>query len=331
MLKVKDLPQGKMYESFSERGFLILLGSLILVFISIIVWIGMSMPLLTQLIGNPAAVDTDFYVKTTSPLALVIAILIILIFVKFGLKSIRKGGAIAHIGVLTGLLAIIFSSSGETVSKELMPNVETEILGYKVIYQGQEFAEGGGEKFYVYTIDNEEVRALTKLKTNGEDAAREPAILRKLSGDIYIAPSPPKDIDIRELILKRRKFKMEEEAGYIFKESEIITDEQGNPKEAKVTISITDGVKVSTVEPVIKVTAAGGESEAIPFFDGEKRIRLTGISGDESQIRVEILPSLETLSKMPVTATFSSKPFIWLLWLSVISIFVGTLLASFKG
>ncbi len=58
-------------------------------------------------------------------------------------------------------------------------------------------------KFYRYLVDGSEVRAMTKLHKNGEDAAREPAIAHTLFGDIYIAPTPPKGADRMELIRKR--------------------------------------------------------------------------------------------------------------------------------
>ena len=326
LVKSTHLPKGKMYESFNEQAFLILLGSLILVFVAIIVWIGMSMPLLTQLIEKPAAVDTDFYVKTTSPLALIIAVLIIVTFIKYKLKTISFGGIITHIGVLTGLLAILVSSNGETTSKELMPNVETEILGHKIKYEGQEFNEEDSEKFYVYNVDGEVVKALTKLKISGEDAAREPAILRTFAGDIYIAPTPPK-YDVNEMTLDKKRFAMDNDYGYIFEESEIKIDSEGNPISAKAVIKITNGDKVEQIEPTIEVTVTGGSSKSVPFFDNAKRMRLTGISGDESKIRVEILPSLEQISSMPVSTTISTKPFIWVLWLSVTSTLIGTLLS----
>ena len=327
MQKSQYLPKGKMYESFSDRAFLILLGALVLVFVAVIVWIGMSMPLLTAAFDNPAAVDTSFYVKTTSPLGLVIAILIIVIFAKYKLKGISLGGIITHIGVIVGLLAIVLSSNGETINQELVPNVETDLIGHKVIYKGQVFADDNKAKYYVYSVDDEEVRALTKLRGSGEDAAREPAILKTFTGDIYIAPSPPQNEENRELILERRKFFMGDDYGYIFEDSEIETDENGHPTLVKVKISITDGTEVETIEPTIQVTAIGGSSEPITFFSGAKRLRLTGISGDEKKIRVEILPSLEKLSSIPVTATISTKPFIWLLWLSVTAISFGTLIA----
>ena len=327
MQRSQYLPKGKMYESFSDRAFLILLGTLVLVFVAVIVWIGMSMPLLTAAMDNPAAVDTAFYVRTTSPLGLVIAILIIANFVKYKFKGIGLGGIITHIGVLAGLVAIVLSSNGETISQELTPNVETELIRHKITYKGQNFTEDSTTKYYVYDVDGVEVRALTKLRGSGEDAAREPAILRTLAGDIYIAPLPPQDVENRELILERRKFFMGDDYGYAFEDSEIETDENGHPKLVKVKVSITDGAKVDTVAPTIQVTEFGGNSEPVPFFNGAKRLRLTGISGDEKKIRIEIMPSLEELSSMPISAIISTKPIIWLLWLSATSIVIGTLVA----
>lgn len=68
--RAKAMPQGELYNAYGSREFLLLLGMLITVFIATIVFLGMSMPLLTQLAGKPAAVDTDFYVRTTLPLAI---------------------------------------------------------------------------------------------------------------------------------------------------------------------------------------------------------------------------------------------------------------------
>ena len=325
-LKAKSLPEGRMYQSFGERAFVILLGMLVMVFVAVLVWIGMSMPLLSQLVGAPAAVDTSFYVKTTSPLGAALAALIIMTFVKYKFKTMSLGGIITHVAVLTGLLSIVLSSSGGAETKELMPNVETEILGHRIAYEGQEFAEGGDEKFYVYSVDGREVRALTKLRSNGEDAAREPAILRTLEGDIYIAPTPY-ELEVGQMTLTRKRTALFDEFAYLFKQSEIELDLMGMPKTVRAEISITDGAQVETIKPEIHVTRDGGTSEPVEVFDGRKRIRLTGISDDEQRIRIEILPSMAEMESAPIKSNVSTKPFIWLLWLSVSVMTVGTLAA----
>ncbi len=324
--KAKELPQGNLYESHGSAAFAVLLGSLLIIFVAAIVWVGMSMPLLSQLFGEAASVDTDFYVKSTAPLAAVLIVLIIYTFAKFG-RMISLGGKIAHVGFIAMIVAIVVSAQGETLTQEFKPRAKIQVDGREVIYEGQTFNEDEQQKFYVYTVDGEVVRALTKLHANGEDAAREPAILKNFSGDVYIAPHAPQIDEFQELMLTRGMFAMDGELGYVFEDAQIDRDENGNPIQATAAITITDGEKVETIHPLITVTPDGGSSKAIEAFNGTRRVRLTGISGDLQKARLEILPTLEKLSNMPITATVTTKPFIWLLWLSVTTICLGTFIS----
>lgn len=324
--KAKEIPQGNLYESHGSAAFAILLGCLLIIFVAAIVWVGMSMPLLSQLFGEAAAVDTDFYVKSTSPLAAVLVALIVYTFAKFG-RSISLGGKIAHVGFIAMIAAIVVSAQGETITQEFKPRAKFQVDGHEVIYEGQTFNEDERQKFYVYTVDGKVVRALTKLRGNGEDAAREPAILKNFSGDVYIAPHAPQIDDVQELLLTRGVFAMDGELGYIFEDAQIDRDDNGNPIQATAEIKITDGEIIETIHPLIIVTPDGGSSKAIEAFKGKRRVRLTGISGDLQKARLEILPTIETLSNMPITATVTTKPYIWLLWLSVTTICLGTLIS----
>ena len=326
LVKAKNFPQGKMYDAHNSAAFMILLSCLLIIFIAAIVWIGMSMPLLSQLFGEAAAVDTDFYVKSTAPIALTLAALMIYTFAKFG-RMISLGGKIAHVGFLAMLAAIVISAQGETVTQEFQPRTAVSIAGHEVIYEGQVFQEDERQKFYVYTVDGEAVRALTKLRGNGEDAAREPAILKNFSGDVYIAPHAPKIENVQELLLTKKLFALDGELGYVFEEAHIDYDEHGQAIQAMAAITITDGEVEEVIHPLITVTPDGGSSKSLEVFNGRRRVRLTGISGDLEKARLEILPTYEKLSAMPVTATVTTKPFIWLLWLSVTAICVGTLTA----
>lgn len=325
-VKAKSLPQGKMYDTHGESAFVILLGCLLIIFIAAIVWVGMSMPLLSQIFGEAAAVDTDFYVKSTAPIALALVALILYTFAKFG-RSIGLGGKVAHVGFVAMLTAIVISSQGETVTQEIKPQASVSIAGHTIIYEGQVFSDDERQKFYVYTVDGEAIRALTKLRSNGEDAAREPAILKNFSGDVYIAPHAAQLDDVQELLLTKNLFAMDGELGYVFEDAHIDYDDAGKPIQATASITITDGDVSEEIHPLITVTAAGGSSKAIEILDGRRRVRLTGISGDLDKARLEILPTLEKISKMPITATITTKPLIWLLWLSVTAICIGTLLA----
>ena len=123
---------------------------------------------------------------------------------------------------------------------------------------------------------------------------------------------------------------MDGEIMYSFDDAAIEYDEKNNPVRATAKISVNDGVKQEIINPLITVTPDGGTSKSIEFFDGRRRVRLTGISGDLEKARLEILPTYAELHGTPVTLTISTKPFIWLLWLSVAAICAGTLLSVKK-
>lgn len=378
-VKAGNLPQGKLYEAHASREFCLLLGALVLVFISAIIFIGMSMPLFTQLIGKPAAVDTDFYVRTTLPLAiamclimaaagclrygrqaeklgrllpaallaigialafvagvhapglLVLAAVAILLlgatFVGWHRGMLRLGAVIAHGGVALALFAMVLSGgASQSLSQEFKPGESVTIGGYAVTYEGQLFAEDGTMKFYRYLVDGSEVRAMTKLHKNGEDAAREPAIAHTLFGDIYIAPTPPKGADRMELILKRGRMEMGDLFAYRYDDVTMEGQPDGTTL-VTASIAVTDGEKVEHVQPTIIATRDGGTSSPIPVFGGQKRIRLTGISGNDSQARIELLPSAEEEAQAAVTASVSTKPFIYLLWIGAVAASVGCFVA----
>lgn len=374
-LKAGSLPQGKVYEEYASREFCLLLGALLLVFIAAIVFIGMSMPLFTQLLGKPAAVDTDFYVRTTLPLAiamclvmaagsclcygkqaepfhravpaalavigfalaflagvrspglLVLAAVSILLLgetlVSWRRNLLRFGAMAAHSGIALALFAMVLSGgASQSLSQEFKPGDSAQIAGHTVTYEGQVFADDSTMKFYCYRVDGSEVRAMTKLHRNGEDAAREPAIAHMLAGDIYIAPTPPKDTGRMELILKRGRMGMGDLFAYRYDDVTMENQPDGTML-VTAAIAVTDGETVEHAQPAIIATRDGGTSTPVPVFGGQKRIRLTGISANDSQARLEILPSAEEEAQIAVTASVSTKPFIYLLWIGAVAASLG--------
>lgn len=381
-VRANKLPKGEMYPGYNSREFIVLLGALVLVFIAAVIFLGMSMPLLTQLVGRPAAVDTDFYVRTTLPLAIVMMFCIAFaclhrygegskivagrmlgIFFAAGAgiswlagvrqllpivlagaavlgaaasvlswrkKALGFGGMAAHFGLGLSLLAIVLAGSGsQSTSQELNVGEPVTLYGHEIVYKGQQFADDMSAKYYIYTVDGREVRALTKLHANGEDAAREPAIDKTLAGDIYIAPTPPKDSGRQELILKHGRMAMDDLYAYRYEGAKM--EEQGGGRMlVTAAIAVTDGETIERVEPAIQATLEGGTSKPVDVFGGKKRVRLTGVSADQKQARLEILPSLETEKQQAITASISTKPFIWMLWLGSVLVCVGTLAAVKK-
>lgn len=372
-------PKGEMYPSYNSREFCILLGALLLAFTASMIFLGMSMPLITDLMGHPAAVDSSFYVRTTLPLAIafsaamifsvlrlygdgksldknflplicgivcvIIAVVVgvceilplVLVFVAiimggaavyaYKKGAISLGGTVTHLGLAVVFFGMILAESGgENSTVEFSANETKEILGHNITYGGQEFLEDGSAKFYKYSVDGSVVKALTKLRKNGTDAAREPAIYKSFFGDVYIAPNPPEDTGIGELTLKRWEIALDGDFAYIFEEVEV-TEPDEDHLLAVARISVTDGKTDDIVEPSILVSKTSGVSDPVEILDGKKRIRLTGVAENQKKVRIEIIPSVEEMSNVPVTANVSVKPFIWILWFGAIMVVVGTMLA----
>ena len=378
-VKAKKLPQGEYYPGYDSREFILLLGTLLMVFIGAVVFLGMSMPLLTQLAGKPAAVDTSFYVRTTMPLAIAMLLAISCALLRgygqgriladgrpliiLGLlgaacgyaagvreimplllaatalmaagaavlawrrHGISLGGMTAHLGLGLALLAMVLAGSGSQAHSLAMTVGESnEVYGHEIVFKGQEFAEGLKEKYYVYTVDGREVRALTKLHANGSDAAREPAIAKGLGGDVYLAPVPEQKSDRLEMVLKQGRMEMDDDFAYRFDGASIDTQENGSLLVA-ADVSITDGEKVEQASLTMRANADGAASEPMEVFGGQKRLRLTGVTQNQKQVRIEILPSIADECGQPVTTSVSVKPCIWLLWLGSALVCSGTLLA----
>ena len=380
-IRSAKFPKGEIYTSYNNRIFLMLLGALLVAFTAALVFMGMSMPLITGLMGHPAAVDTNFYVKVTMPLAMIFVVAMILaarrqydgqklpytvhpviigalgavmaiavgirefppiilagVAMMMGAASIYAhkkkvlslGGAIAHVGIAFGLFAIILSGSGsKSESIEFAAGETKEVLGKTVTYEGQEFLEDNSAKFYKYKVDGKEAKALTKLRSNGTDAAREPAISKGFGGDVYIAPNPPENIGVGEMTLKRWEIALDGEFAYIFEEV-TITETDENHLTAVARISVTDGKSDDVATPSITVSKTSGISNPVEILGGKKRIRLTGVSENQKKIRIEIMPSVDEVAKAPVTASISTKPYIWLLWLGAIMVVIGTMTAAFR-
>ena len=379
LLRSDHIPKGLMYEKFMSREFCMLAGMLVFVFIAVLVFIGMSMPLLSQLAGKAAGVDTGFYVKTTLPLGIAAAVLMtcstgiaytgkkmykplfLMLAAVLGLaaallagirnagmlvlagtslcavtaacfawhkKILGAGGMLAHAGFGLGLFAIVLSGSGsQEIDAALVPNEPQLLLGHEIVYRGIVFPEGTLQKQFLFTLDGQPVQAITKLRENGEDAAREPAIAHKLYGDVYIAPSVQKQEAGKELILQHGRVEIAEDLAFQYRELDFAADPQ-QPESMKITLvlSVTNGDTVEDHELMMLYDSKGVHSPAENILQGSKRIRLTGVAEDQKRVRIELLPSESELAAEPLKVSLSTKPGIALLWLSCGLIVLGCLL-----
>lgn len=71
-----DLPEGDLYPNIESREFFLGCAVLVLSLMAVVVFIGMSTPLITMLLGSPSNVSGGFYNNTSLPLAAALVILL---------------------------------------------------------------------------------------------------------------------------------------------------------------------------------------------------------------------------------------------------------------
>lgn len=76
VLRWQELPQGELYPAIKSREFMLACTGLVLAVLAVLVFIGMSTPIFTALVGNPQNVNTSFYNATSLPLAAAMALLL---------------------------------------------------------------------------------------------------------------------------------------------------------------------------------------------------------------------------------------------------------------
>jgi cytochrome c-type biogenesis protein CcmF len=75
--RMREMPKIPVEHSIFSREFALFLGAFTICFAAVFITIGTSSPIITNILkGKAAAVDTSFYVKTTLPLGIVIALLV---------------------------------------------------------------------------------------------------------------------------------------------------------------------------------------------------------------------------------------------------------------
>ncbi|MDF2570153.1 MAG: cytochrome c assembly protein [Sporomusa sp.] len=95
IVKWPSMPSGELYSRLASREFTLAFTALILAFFGVLVFVGMSTPLVTMAFGSPKSVSSVFYNNATLPLAVAIgAALIAGPLVKWGNRS--YGGIKQH-------------------------------------------------------------------------------------------------------------------------------------------------------------------------------------------------------------------------------------------
>lgn len=375
-----ELPDGRLYAAMSSRSFILGLGMLTIIFMAVLVSLGMSLPLLTGLAGQPQSVAPVFYNKTLLPLAVLMLLFMmissawrweereklpaflygaagaafllgvfigwqlhfkgILSIVALGVSAavivvhlylagrrISRLGAVAHCGVGILIAGILLSSAGnQSEIRTLVQDEMASVFKYEVVYKGE--SETPSARYQIFTVDGQTVKLLTKLDIHGMESAKEPGIYHSIGGDFYIAPANLQTAS-HELVLERKKAIMYDSLLLRF---DGLAEESmpGAPENRlmKAKIHLSDGATVEEAVLIMVQDGAGYKSIPLSFVNNRYQLQLTGIAGDGSRIRLELIDYKAAVSQFE--AEFSYKPFVWLVWLGAVVITLAGLLAALK-
>lgn len=248
-------------------------------------------------------------------------------------KRLSLPAAIAHIGLGIMVAGIILSSAGnQTESVSFETNETKSVFGYEVKYLGETLSTENREKYQVFELlnENKTVKAQTKLNATGDDAAREPAIYKTMTGDLYFAPAHKHEQESDSITLKQGHSVTEDVITLTL--TDIAMDRSKSSMEnIRVNVSLEVKNDKTTETVVLEMINDNGQFKAVPvkMLDNTYIISLTGVSAVDRQARLE-LRKVEPEKAPSIDIDISFKPFVWLVWLGCILITFGCLFALGK-
>ena len=318
--KWQDIPAGEIYDGVSNPNFLLVAAMLVIVVMAIIVTFGMSLPFISGITGKGTAVQGAFYNKTMGPLFVVLLVMLFAYYIRR--KGIAFGSAIIHGGVVVMAAGIFISGFlAQDTQEQFVVGQPVDFAGRTITYQGIRMADDQSAKYHVFDVDGKQVEAETKLNDHGQDAAKAPAIVSGLTGDLYFAPAVDSD-PAPEITIKRGGMAMGDGILIAYEKGNISTMGATGNQSAQTLLRVTDGKKEEEV--TLSITKQGQNFKPVPIIvlDGHYRMELHAITGNFGEIKLTAV-DLDKEKVAPIQAEVSFKPFIWLVWTGAILLVIG--------
>ncbi|WP_425059908.1 hypothetical protein SCACP_05370 [Sporomusa carbonis] len=384
IIKLPDMPSGELYPGIASREFVLALTALMLAFFGLLVFVGMSTPLVTMALGSAKSVSGGFYNNAALPLAVAMgAALTIGPLVKWrgadvgslrhywwlalssalGLalavwlavlhqwlitiavclataaaaahvhaalgQRMSKAIVCSHLGVAVMLIGIMASGAGSQLTMaSFIQGQSQEIFGDQVMYTGTEVDPSGKAVYNTFLVGTEKttVQSLTKLNKEGEPAAREPGIYRRLLFDLYISPVVKTDGDAGpEVTLAKGETLVQGDVRLEFVKFNMAGMDGTSPGRVEALIKVVAGSKSQEVRPELinkNGRIIGSTVKALDRYE----IHIAGIKPGEGKVIIKFKDTQagKSAGVERLDAEVSRKPLINLVWLGAFLITVGT-------
>jgi cytochrome c-type biogenesis protein CcmF len=250
-------------------------------------------------------------------------------------KMLHTGAAMAHLGFSMMFVGIVASSAWGRSETALLPIGETvPVLDRQITFQGH---VNGSEPRHRWQVDVQQggtaaqAVELGMFRTESDDQIfRKPGILRRLTGDLYLAPQ------MLEVNDSGRSIQMERGTAVAFGEASLTftgfdregmkTTDEGMQVLALVEVQHGDESEIVTL-PLIM--AEGGQVHGHPVEVGllpGSKLTLERIAVEQGLILVRAESPASGPSQV-LTVEVSTKPFIGFLWVGTFLLPLGCVLA----
>jgi cytochrome c-type biogenesis protein CcmF len=327
---------------------LALLGSILLLLVSILRWNQMKMSirfyqLIIGVFAGIIAMSLAFTMGIHNPLLLLLLFfsmttIFLLLYNLISTKSFhasRIGGIVSHLGVVIFFVGMIINGNLKTTEQLILPQHEpVQFQNKQFTYHGYEKSPDG--KDFVRVVSHAEnsqelIRPRFYFSRYNNAYMREPYIQRYFLYDIYYSPiqiQSGKESG-KHLIIGKKEKKQLDDLHIEFVRFHMDQHGEGNEIKVGAELNVMKGNQQFTVIPAVVYSA--GKQKSVPgeliisSRPEEKYVfALEGIDADSKKIKIHIDSSAETVdSKEMLIMEVKNEPFIGFVWLGFFLIILG--------
>jgi cytochrome c-type biogenesis protein CcmF len=280
------------------------------------------------------ALAVFWWLEIRQPLALLtVAAAVVAIFANIVAmlgRGLLRPAAFTHVGAAVMLIGIIISSVGsQSVIVNLQQQQPERIFGHTISYLGIERLPDDSGFYQSFAVEGYAgvVQAFTKLNKHGEPAAHEPAIYRRLTADLYLAPITKNETaSAQELILHKGEAMAQDGLDIKFIRFSM-TGMGSNQARVKSVLEITKDGTMQEIIPELGYRNGRIVGDAVKVFD-RYEVSLSAVNPGESIIHISWRDLAEDVTNGKIEIEASQKPFINLVWLGATMITVGGIWAG---
>jgi cytochrome c-type biogenesis protein CcmF len=278
----------------------------------------------------------------------------LLVNAQIAIKIIRSnlknlGGYVAHIGISLFILGVVGSAAySKQLNVDLVKDKPTKAFGYEMTFTGYEPIENNTK--FAFNINMKQgnktfnVAPIMYISDYNNSLMREPAILNRLSEDVYVAPlgfdegtaqqsnangenlklEKGKEINIQGAKLSFDKFDVSSETMKAMQE--------GKDFQMGAVLTIETDGKKEEFELLRK--SIGGDVQYTDYTSKESGLKIQLLNLTAQMIEVSVTstknqqqPIMQKPKQEVLSVTASIKPYISLVWIGVIVMFLGFFVA----